>query len=116
MKNLTDKTSTLVEYDLANHILAHLSKSKNATSVLVIDDAIQFTEKEKSLIEYLGGYIFSTFYRRIRYLKSWQSRFCQKTLSILLAGKIVENESNYFDEYNHDTNTKFTNLKNRSGV
>ncbi|XP_065684766.1 zinc finger MYM-type protein 1-like [Hydra vulgaris] len=51
LKNLTDKTSTLVGFDLANHILAHLTKSKNAVSVLIFDNAIQFTEKEK--IEYL---------------------------------------------------------------
>jgi hypothetical protein len=101
---------------LQNHILAHLTKSKNATSVLVIDDEIKFTDKEKNLIEYLGGYVFSTFYRRIRYSKSWQTRFCQETLSILLAGKIVENDSNPFDEYNHDTNKKFTSLKNQGSL
>ena len=39
MKILTDKTSTLEGYDFANHISAHLTKSKNATSVLVIDNA-----------------------------------------------------------------------------
>ena len=33
-----------------------------------------------------------------------------------MAGKIAENDSNCFDEYNHDTNKKFTSLKNRGGL
>ena len=59
--------------------------------VLSFDDASSkcLSEKEIAIISYLSGYIFETFYRRIRNSKSghFGSVYCQQCLSFLIAGK-----------------------------
>ena len=51
-----------------------------------------FGEKEKSIITYLSGYIFGTFYR-IRFSSSFSNNACgQQCISFLLAGQISDNQ------------------------
>ena len=71
-----------------------------------LESNISFTKKELNIISYLSGYLFGTFYRRIRKSKSSQSIFGYQSLQILLAGK---------SEIPSDDNM-LTQAKNRGGL
>ena len=48
-----------------------------------------FSEKDLSLISYLGGYVFGTCYRRIRCSTKDTGLYSQQCLSFLMVGKCV---------------------------
>ena len=68
-KNLSGNCSLLLNFKVANHVLAQLTGATIQKDVLPydIDEAENFSEKNVFLITYLGGYVFGIFYRRIRY-------------------------------------------------
>ena len=102
--NLTKRCSLLVGYELANHVLSHITNST------VSDIALKFLDKENVLISYLSGYVFGTFYRRISHSKVWQGRLGQECLSTLMAGKL--NESSNPITTTTDIHQKFVDAKN----
>ena len=53
---------------------------------------MEFSDKDKAIISYLGGYATSTWYRRIRYGKKERSHHSEY-LSFLLACKSDEAET-----------------------
>ncbi len=59
-------------------------------------DLATFSKKDIACIANLSGYVFSTFYRRVRNSRKWNTYRSQICLSLLLAGKsiIVDDESN----------------------
>ena len=68
-KNLSGNCSLLLySFEVANHRLAQLTRATIQEDVLTydMDEAENFSEKDLSLISHLGGYVFETFYRRIR--------------------------------------------------
>ena len=93
-KNELSKTcSLLLGFEVANHVLCHLTGSSIKNNILEFaEKSHEFTEKEKSIICYLSGYVFSTFYRRVRFSnkKSSDNIYHQQYLSLLLAGKVSE--------------------------
>ena len=87
-KNLSRRSSRILGYEVANHVVAHLTGSfvKESGSGVELRPNVSFTEKESDIIKYLSGYVFGTIYRRIRLSKSAQSMLGFQSLSILLAG------------------------------
>lgn len=111
-KNLSRNCSLLLGFEVANHVLAHLSGSTFKEDVLTFKhDSRQFSDKERSIICYLSGYVFGTFYRRIRFSKSScnTSLYHQQCLSLLLAGKST-------DENKELSEHKLVNAQNRGGL
>lgn len=108
--NLSRNCSLLLGFEVANHVLAHLSNSSYKEDTVDFKaDSILFSKKEKSIICYLGGYVFGTLYRRIRYSKLCQNMLNQQCLSILLAGKITTDEHDLDEHWLVD-------IKNRGGL
>ena len=89
-KNLSHDCSLILSFNVVNQILAHLTGAKIPTDILVYEnsDISTLTEKDISIISYLSGYVFGTFYRRLRSTKSITSSYYQQQcLSFLMAGK-----------------------------
>lgn len=87
------KTSRLLGFEVANHVIAHISGATVTNDMILFDEDISklnFTEREMSIITYLSGYVFSTFYRRIRFSKSTKNKsspYHEQCVSFLQAGK-----------------------------
>ena len=91
--SLNKHASLLLGFELANHVLGYLSGGS-----LEKDSVVQFkyssadlSDKEKSIVFYLTGYVFSTFSRRLRFTKkNNQNRpeILQEYLDILAACKL----------------------------
>ena len=77
----------MLGFEVANRELSHLTGSVIKESSVDLVSDILFTKKELNIINYLSGYVFSTFYRRIRTSKTSQSIHGSQSLHILLAGK-----------------------------
>ena len=109
---LIKDASLFLGFDLANHIVAFLSHGYFHTETSGFQrtfsdiSAVEFTQKEKAIICYLGGYVFATLSRRIRNSKNWNSKLSQDNLKILIAGKALND---------HDDLT-FVNIKDRGGL
>ena len=107
--NLSKNCSTLLGFEVANLVLAHLSGTNFKDDVFDSNiHATQLSPKEKSIICYFGGYVFGTLCRRLRFSKTNKNIFNQQSLSILLAGKASDNQQQ--DEY------KLIDSKNRGGL
>ena len=67
-KNLLRRSSRILGYEVANHVVAHLTGSfvKESGSGVELRPNVSFTEKESDIIKYLSGYVFGTIYRRTR--------------------------------------------------
>eukprot|EP00794_Sanderia_malayensis_P002817 gene2817-3253_t len=111
-KELSKNCCLLHGFKLANHVLAHLNKS-SYEGVLIKQKAeeINFSEKDHACIGYLGGYVFGTFYRRIRNSTKWQTTKSQQSLALLLAGKCSQ-KSSETEKSAH----RLLNAKNRGGL
>ena len=84
-------SSLLLGFEVANHVLAHLSGSTFKDDVLTFKhENVQFTERQKQIIVYLGGYVVGTFYRRIRFSKK-KDFYHKQCLSFLLACRYTNN-------------------------
>ena len=90
-KNFSGNCSLLLSFEVANHVLAQLSGATVQKDVLTddMDEAENFSEKDLSLISYLGGYVFGTFYRRIRCSTKNTGLYSQQCLSFLMADVLV---------------------------
>ena len=78
--SLNKHASLLLGFELANHVLGYLSGG----SLDEKDSVVQFeyssadlSDKEKSIVFYLAGYVFSIFSRRLRFTKK-KIRIAQK--------------------------------------
>ena len=93
---LSKRSSVLLGLEVANHVLNHIKKSK---SVTVKDSCLQFsrapfTDKELNIVKYLSGYVFSTFYRPLKYSKVSRSILGIQSTNLLMAGKMsVDDDS-----------------------
>ena len=111
--SLSKHASLLLGFELANHVLGYLSGGS-----LEKDSVVQFkyssadlNDKEKSIVFYLAGYVFSTFSRRLRFTKknNQNAEIVQEYLAILAAGKLG-------DEKQELPEHKLVNTKNRGGL
>jgi hypothetical protein len=67
-EDLDHSCNVLIGFDLANHVLSYLTNSKIVDDALSIEfKSASLSEKEKSIVAYLSGYVVGTFYRRIRF-------------------------------------------------
>ena len=109
-KGLSGKCSLLLSFDVANQVLAHITGAAIQNDIVDFDceNTEIFSEKDLSLLSYLGGYVFGTFYRRIRRKKS-SSLYAQQCLSFLLAGKCI-GENITLPEHKH------VNIMDRGGL
>ena len=91
--------SLLLGFELTNHVLGYLSGGS-----LEKDSVVQFkyssadlSDKEKSIVSYLAGYFFSTFFRRLRFTKknNQNTEIVQEYLVILAASKLSMRSKNY---------------------
>jgi len=79
-----------VGMDMAVNIKAYLVAGfvDCQKDVSVFVESADLSKKEIDVVAYLGGYVFSTFSRRIRRSKDWNSVLSQKNLALLFAGKV----------------------------
>ena len=54
---------------------------------------ISMTEKERFGLQYLGGYVFHSLYKKLRNSKEWQSQYNTSCMAILRAGKCETDDS-----------------------
>ena len=102
-KNYNRNCSLLLGFEVGNHALSHLTGATFTADVITFaHTSNKFSEKERSIIGYLSGYVFGTFYRRIRFSKSSQSAglYHEQCLSFLVAGK-CSGESIQLPEHKH---------------
>ena len=94
---LTKDCSTVVGFELANHVLADYKKSSPATTSISEDRDCDLSEREVAVVVYIAGYVFGQLYRRIRKSKLWESDLCQQKLALFKAGKIesVDSDDRY---------------------
>ena len=90
-KNLSRRCSVLLGFEVANLVLAHLSRTATTEENEVAFQPAEFTLKDRNIVNYLRGYVFATLYRRIR--KSKQCISNVHSTSILLAGKCGEDNN-----------------------
>ena len=112
LTDLNHQCNILFGCELANNILAFLTKSKivNDTLDLNFEMATTFNAKDKEILSYLSGYVVATMYRRLRFSKKEKGMYHQHCLSILIACKYVEGS---------ETNTshhRLIELKDRGGL
>ena len=97
-------------YEVANSILAHLNgqhkqdNTNNNTSTVV-----ELNCKEKNIVTYLSGYVFSTLHRRLRRSKKYSEESSVQCLSLLAAGKSLSSVTSSDTEVLVD-------IKNRGGL
>ena len=108
-RGLDVNCSTLLGFQIANHILASITRATYSDDVFHFDCDTKFYAKEKSLIAYLSGYVFGVFYRQIRFSKTalQDQTYHQQCLSFLVAGKCVGetislSEHRYVDVLNRE--------------
>lgn len=89
---LSKKASTVVGFELANHVLSYYRSQSAVGSQEKKEISSPLNEKEVSIVTYIGGYVFAELYRRIRKSNLWESDVCQQKLSLLKSGKINEPE------------------------
>ena len=102
----------LLSFEVANLVLAHLSGGTFKEDIMVYEqhDLSKYSEKERSIIAYLSGYVFGTFYRRIRFSKSANENvYHQQCLAFLLAGKSESENTDSSDQ-------KLVNAHDRGGL
>ena len=89
-QNLRHDCSLILSLDVVNQIFSHLTGAKNYSGILVYEnpDISTLTKKNISIVSYLDGCVFGTFYRRLRSIKSNSSSYYQQQcLSFLMAVK-----------------------------
>lgn len=113
---LSKKTTRLLGCELCNHVLAFLTNSFYNNSLINLNDLSSFelSDRDKEIILYLSGYVFSTFYCRVRSSRLWQQKLSTDCLSLLNAGKIENFLKN--PEPSTEFYHKFVNAKNRGGL
>ena len=108
-KNLSRKGSVILGFEMANHVLAHLTGATVNEGNIAFSHPVAFSSKEVNIIRYLSGYVFGTVYRRIRRSNSTRTMLGLQSLSILLAGK------SSLESSSSESNT-LTNAKDRGGL
>ena len=89
--DLQPKVSTLFATKLANATLHHCitsAKVQPEAEAVSSKTSKHFSEREIAGLQYLGGYVFSSLYKKLRNSSSWKSDQCQQSLSILKAAKL----------------------------
>ena len=107
--DLQPKVSTLLATKLANATLHHCitsAKVQPEAEAVSSKTSKHFSEREIAGLQYLGGYVFSSLYKKLRNSSSWKSDQCQQSLSILKAAKLDK----------IDTSQQLTNSVNRGGL
>ena len=99
---LSKKSSIVVGFELANHVIGYYKKSETVSSSaspsLPIIAAV-LNERDVSVVTYISGYVFSIFYRRLRKSLKWETDLFQQKLALLKAGQLepatVESDQQY---------------------
>ena len=90
---LSINCNKLLGMELQHHIVCHITGSSMNENVVNFENVGKtFTERQKSIIAYLSGYVFGTMYRRIRFSKLTHNSadiYHRQCLSFLIAGKCV---------------------------
>ena len=95
---MNHQCNVLLGFELSNYVLSYLSTNKiideDGFSFESIHGSSEFkrdlTDREKSIVSYLSGYVISTFFRRIRFSKQKKGVYYQQALSFLTACKFIE--------------------------
>ena len=112
-RSLNKHASLLLGFELVNHVLGYLSDGSLEKDLVVQFEysSAVLNDKEKSIVFYLAGYVFSTLSCRLRFTKKNQNspEILQEYLDILAAGKLG-------DENQELPGHKLVNTENRSGL
>ena len=101
-------------FELANHVLGNLSGGslEKESFVRFKYRSADLSDKEKSIVFSLAGYVFSAFSRRLRFAKTSnhnRPEIPQEYLAILAAGKLGDEKLELAEH-------KLVNTKNRGGL
>ena len=105
---LSRHSHILLGLELVNHVLVRLSGAKIQDEMVCFDKEPDYSDKEKSIIFYLSGYVVGTLYRKIRFSKKSNDHASQQ-LSFLIACQFNGDETN-------TDHQKLVNLKDRGGL
>ena len=72
-KNLSQKGSVILGFEMANHVLAHLTGATVNEGNVAFSCPVSFSSRDVNIIQYLTGYVFGTVYWRIRRSNSTRS-------------------------------------------
>lgn len=106
-QNLDKRCSTILGFELANVVLAHL----NSNDILTNNTdpvCMELNSKERNITKYLSGYVIHTLYFRLRKSAKHKNDINTKHLSLLLATKDLSTPSSVDDT--------FTDSRNRGGL
>ena len=96
IRNIDPIYARVVAFELAVLIISHITASSSSSSnnIMVFKhSSADFTDKERSIIYYLSGYVLGTFYRRLRFQKKsygGDENHKKQCLMFLSAGKSEE--------------------------
>lgn len=101
-KGLSHECSMLLVMEIANLILRYITRATFIDDVPTFSyNGNQFTEKEKSIITYIIGYVFGTMFHRMRFSKLHNTTlYHQQCLSFVMAGK-CKDEKLVIPEHKH---------------
>lgn len=105
---LVNECKLLLGFDLANHVLAHLTGG-TVTNEVVSFKQTAVDEKQKAIITYVSGYVIGKFFRKLRFSKN-KNEYQEQYLSILETCKYIEGSET---DVRHQ---KLVDLKNRGGL
>ena len=103
LKDVTENTSKVILMKLVDVLQAGLKETKDFDEI----HTKNLNEKEVPALQYLGGYIISNLYRKLKSSKNCQSEECQQALSLLWACKC---------DVEINGNTKLISALNRGGL
>lgn len=105
---LANECKLLLGFELANHVLAHLTGG-TVTNEVVDFSQTEVDEKQKAIIAYVSGYVIGKLFRKLRFSKN-KNIYQEQYLSILEACKYIEGSET------DSRHQKLVDLKNRGGL
>ena len=110
LQGVSKMPAQLVGFEAAYHVRIHISggmNNKGDNNAEVSRNS--FSEKDRSIICYLAGYVFGTLYRRLRFSSNKDTDYNQQCLSILSDEKSTDADPDLPDH-------KLVTSRNRSGL
>ena len=107
---LTKNAAMLLVLKLAELMIQDVKKTKFNPIILDSSNVKELTQKEIDCLQYLGGYVIHTLYRKVRGHKNWatSTKESQQMMSILLSAKKDDTSGqNFVNEVNRISNLTF---------
>ena len=85
--SLTPASANLLAFKLADVLLIHFKESKMNEQTSENNSNIELNDKEKDSLQYLGGYVISNLFRKVKNSRHWKTSESQQMMAVLKAAK-----------------------------